>query len=83
MPTAHGFAASCYPQQTPETKVPGNPTELSTRMLDVGRDLLQRFAPLNAVHEHVCGLHFYAHDMSRQVRCVCLCAHVCVWAVDF
>ncbi|KAL4418775.1 hypothetical protein ABPG77_001642 [Micractinium sp. CCAP 211/92] len=43
--------------------------------LDVGRDLLQSFAPLKAVHEHVCAWHFYAHDMGRQVEVHHYCSH--------
>lgn len=68
-------------QQPPETDdSPGLPTSscqlLATpQALDVGRDLLQSFAPLKAVHEHVCAWHFYAHDMGRQVEV----HHYCRW----
>ncbi|GAB4822496.1 hypothetical protein N2152v2_009542 [Parachlorella kessleri] len=59
-----------------KSQVPGKPVELSTKVLDTGRDLLQRFAPLKSVHEHVCGFHFYAHDMTRQVEAHHYCAHL-------
>ncbi|KAL4855172.1 Oil body-associated protein 1A [Chlorella vulgaris] len=49
-----------------KSQVPGEPVGLKLKALDVGRDLLQSFQPLNSVHEHVCAWHFYAHDMSRQ-----------------
>ena len=52
---------------SPHTTIPGEPLELSTKLLDVGRDAMQTFTPIKAVHEHVCGFHFYANDMSRQV----------------
>ncbi|EFN60097.1 hypothetical protein CHLNCDRAFT_17435, partial [Chlorella variabilis] len=44
-------------------------------VLDVGRDLLQSFTPLKAVHEHVCAWHFYAHDQGRQVEAHHYCSH--------
>lgn len=49
--------------------------ELNAKILDVGRDLLQSFAPLQGVHEHVCGFHFYAHDVTRQVEAHHYCSH--------
>jgi hypothetical protein len=41
-----------------------------------GAGLLQVEAPLAAIGEHVCGLHFYSGDMSRQVVAQHYCSHV-------
>lgn len=49
-------------------EIPGQPADWGTSVRDAGRDLLQRFAPLKSVHEHVCGFHFYAHDVTRHAR---------------
>jgi hypothetical protein len=38
--------------------------------------LLQREAPLSAIDEHVCGLHFYSGDIHRQVIAQHYCSHV-------
>ena len=34
------------------------------------------FAPLGDVHAHVCGIHFYAGDMTRQMLAEHYCAHL-------
>jgi len=34
------------------------------------------FAPLGDVHAHVCGIHFYSGDMSRQIFAEHYCAHL-------
>ena len=59
-------------------RIPGEPVALDTKALDVGRDLLQSFAPLKGVHEHVCGFHYYAHDVTRQVEA----HHYCRYAIN-
>ena len=43
--------------------------------LDVGRDLLQSFAPIQAIHEHVCAWHFYAREPGAMWL---LCALPCI-----
>lgn len=34
------------------------------------------FAPLSAIHAHVCGIHFYSGDMKRQLIAQHYCAHL-------
>src|SRR5260370_41983409 len=34
------------------------------------------FAPAGDIHAHVCGIHFYSGDMSRQVMADHYCAHL-------
>jgi hypothetical protein len=34
------------------------------------------FAPLNAIHAHVCGVHFYSGNMKRQIIAQHYCAHL-------
>ena len=48
--------------------VPGADMSLKQKVLSTGAGMLQSFAPLKKIHEHVCAFHFYSHDMSRQVR---------------
>ncbi|CAG8520159.1 14957_t:CDS:2 [Funneliformis caledonium] len=36
----------------------------------------QNFDPVNKIHEHICGFHFYSHDMSRQVEAHHYCSHL-------
>lgn len=33
------------------------------------------FAPINQIHQHLCGLHLYAHDPSRSVEAHHYCTH--------
>ena len=49
---------------------------LGARVLEPGAELLQSEAPLSAIHEHVCGLHFYSGDINRQVIAQHYCSHV-------
>ncbi|PSC67556.1 hypothetical protein C2E20_8783 [Micractinium conductrix] len=58
-----------------KSQVPGEPVDLGLKALDMGRDLLQSFAPVKAVHEHVCAWHYYAHDQTRQVEAHHYCSH--------
>lgn len=48
--------------------VPGQGTSLSSKVLNMGMSATENFAPLKKVCQHVCAFHFYAHDMTRQVR---------------
>ena len=43
--------------------------------LKPGAELLESEAPLSAIDAHVCGLHFYSGDMSRQVIAHHYCSH--------
>ena len=46
-----------------------------TKVLEAGAEMLQGEGPINGIHAHVCGFHFYADDMSRQVRAHHYCGH--------
>ena len=41
---------------------------MTQKVLNVGTSLLEQYAPVKKICQHVCAFHFYAHDMSRQVR---------------
>ena len=45
-------------------------------VLEPGAQLLRGEAPLAAIGEHVCGLHFYSGDINRQVMAQHYCSHV-------
>jgi hypothetical protein len=34
------------------------------------------FAPINQIHQHLCGLHVYAHDPERAVEAHHFCTHL-------
>jgi len=36
----------------------------------------QDFTPVKKIHEHLCGFHFYSHDMTRQVEAQHYCSHL-------
>ncbi|RIA97152.1 embryo-specific protein [Glomus cerebriforme] len=38
--------------------------------------MVQNFDPIKNFHEHVCGFHFYSHDMNRQVEAHHYCSHL-------
>lgn len=38
------------------------------KVMNVATSSLQSFKPVNNICQHVCAFHFYANDMSRQVR---------------
>jgi len=35
--------------------------------METAEAAIQRFDPFSRIHQHVCGFHFYAHDITRQV----------------
>jgi len=49
---------------------------LGCQAYEAGGELLQNFAPVNQIGQHVCGMHFYAHDGTRVVPAHHYCAHV-------
>lgn len=53
----------------------GRTKSTTTKVLEAGAEMLQGEGPINAIHAHVCGFHFYADDMSRQVRAHHYCSH--------
>ncbi|KAL9650541.1 hypothetical protein ABK040_004760 [Willaertia magna] len=56
--------------------VPGEDKGIKKRALETGANLLQGFAPVNSIHQHICGLHGYAHDIKRQVIAHHYCSHL-------
>lgn len=40
--------------------------DLKEKALGAVEGLVQNFTPVKQIHQHVCGFHGYAHDMSRQ-----------------
>ena len=56
-------------------QTPGREKTTKTKVLEAGAELLQGEGPINAIHQHVCGFHFYADDMKRQVRAHHYCSH--------
>lgn len=45
---------------------PGQDMDLKEKALGAVEGLVQNFTPVKQIHQHVCGFHGYAHDMSRQ-----------------
>ena len=58
-----------------EHQTPGKEKTTKTKVLEAGAELMQGEGPINAIHQHVCGFHFYAGDMKRQVRAHHYCSH--------
>ncbi|KAH7682963.1 Oil body-associated protein-like protein [Dioscorea alata] len=57
-------------------EVPGEATETSTAVVETATGIIQSFAPINQIHQHLCAFHFYADDMTRQVEAHHYCAHL-------
>ncbi|MES2707041.1 MAG: OBAP family protein [Verrucomicrobiota bacterium] len=55
---------------------PGKAVEGKTHILAAGAEALQAEAPINAIHQHVCGFHFYNGNMDRQLRAHHYCSHL-------
>ena len=47
--------------------IPGRPQSLQGKVMEQAEGAIQRFSPFQKIHQHVCGFHFYAHDITRQV----------------
>jgi hypothetical protein len=60
---------------TPED-IPGEDKHLGHRILGAAEGVLQSFAPIKGIHQHVCGFHGYAHDMTRVVQAHHFCSHI-------
>lgn len=58
----------CFTLKGQQQDVPGEGTSLTSKVLNLGMAATEKFAPLKKICQHVCAFHFYAHDMSRQVR---------------
>ena len=59
---------SAYVQQASSIQdIPGQPQSLQGKMLEAAEGAIQQFSPFSRIHQHVCGFHFYGHDITRQV----------------
>ncbi len=47
--------------------IPGRPQSVHGKVMETAEAAIQRFDPFSKIHQHVCGFHFYAHDITRQV----------------
>lgn len=75
------FGSHFYRSKGPATMfnvpdVPGDTKSVKTIALEVGSHGTQKFAPLQGIHMHVCGFHFYNGDMNRQVEAHHFCSHL-------
>lgn len=55
---------------------PGHPMDAKSHLLSGAAEALQQEAPVHAIHQHVCGFHFYSGTPGRQVRAHHFCAHL-------
>lgn len=49
---------------------------MSTKLFDSAGEMMQSFVPIAQIHQHVCGLHYYANDKQRIVEAHHFCTHV-------
>lgn len=60
----------------PAAATPGGDPTAKTTILEAGAATLQAKAPLSGIHAHVCGFHYYAGDVGRQVEAHHYCSHL-------
>ncbi len=53
-----------------------HPVSQKKHILQAGGHMTQKFDPINHIHMHVCGVHLYARDPSRQVVAHHYCNHL-------
>lgn len=46
---------------------PGKKPSMTTKLLEKATGSYQQFKPIGKIHQHLCGIHLYAEDPSRQV----------------
>jgi len=49
---------------------------VASSLYEAGGAMLQNFDPIKQIGQHVCGVHFYAHDGSRSVQSHHFCSHI-------
>ncbi|DBA92002.1 TPA: hypothetical protein ACH3X2_003891 [Trebouxia sp. C0005] len=69
-----GVTTSTGPQASSIEDIPGQPQSLQGKVLEAAEGAIQQFSPFSRIHQHVCGFHFYAHDITRQVEAHHFCA---------
>ncbi|KAL0560236.1 hypothetical protein IC582_000636 [Cucumis melo] len=57
-------------------EIPGEATHTGTAVVETAAAVVQRFRPINQIHQHLCAFHFYSHDMTRQLEAHHFCAHL-------
>lgn len=60
----------------PAAHVCGAPKSGKSTLLEGVAVVTQNFDPVKSIHQHVCGFHTYAHDITRHVEAHHYCAHV-------
>ncbi|GAB2267192.1 Oil body-associated protein 1A [Dionaea muscipula] len=68
------MSAAISQHQHPEVHA-GEPTHSTTSMVETATAAVQKFGPINNIHQHLCAFHYYAHDMTRQVEAQHFCGH--------
>ncbi len=58
---------STIPPDTPGP-IPGEGLKMGEKAMQMGTGMMQSFKPISKICEHVCGIHLYCHDNTRQVR---------------
>jgi hypothetical protein len=53
---------------TAEPSPPGRPTALSSRVLDMGAQMVQDLKPVRQMKLHACSFALYSHDLHRQME---------------
>ncbi|CAF0791789.1 unnamed protein product [Didymodactylos carnosus] len=56
--------------------VAGSPMSMKSHIMDKGAAMLGHFAPINSIHQHVCGFHFYSGQLNRQLTAHHYCSHL-------
>lgn len=59
-----------------EQDTPGTCMTVKGHILDMGARMAGHFAPVNSIHQHVCGFHFYSGEMNRQLIAHHYCSHI-------
>eukprot|EP00742_Colponemidia_sp_Colp-10_P010425 GILJ01011448.1.p1 GENE.GILJ01011448.1~~GILJ01011448.1.p1 ORF type:complete len:293 (+),score=34.51 GILJ01011448.1:143-1021(+) len=54
----------------------GDDKSTKQKLLSHGAHAIQNFAPLQSIHQYVCGLHFYSGELQRQVVAHHYCHHL-------
>ena len=65
--TTNGQISAHAQQASSIEDIPGQPQALQGKVLEAAEGAIQQFSPFSRIHQHVCGFHFYAHDITRQV----------------
>jgi hypothetical protein len=45
-----------------------------TSAFNMAGEAIMSFAPINAIHQHLCAFHYYAHDRTRQIEVRITCS---------